>query len=189
MRVLSAPAATRRAALRRVALGLALMAAAPAIPARAAPAVAEYRIKAAFLYKFLSYVEWPPGALPDGPLVIGVIGPESVADELRQVTAGQSVNGHPVSVQQLAGSDTVADVHVLFLAGKEGDSPTDELATARGQPVLTITESDIDAGAVINFVVVDDRVRFDIALPAADANQLKISARLLNVARRVVPRR
>ena len=55
--------------------------------------------------------------------------------------------------------------------------------------MLTITESDIDAGAVLNFVVVDDRVRFDIALPAADANQLKISARLLNVARRVVPRR
>jgi len=193
MRVLSTAAAARRAALRHLALSLAagvvLTAAVPASPVRAAPTMAEYRIKAAFLYKFLSYVEWPPGALRDGPLVIGVVGPQRLAAELREVTAGQSVDGHAVSVQQLAGSDTVGDVHVLFLAGKDGDSPTDELAAARGRPVLTITESDIEAGAVINFVVVDDRVRFDIALPAADANRLKISARLLNVARRVVPRR
>ncbi len=185
-----APAGARRALLRGLALGAALAFTAPAIPARAAPSVAEYRVKAAFLYKFLSYVEWPPGALasPGGAFVIGVVGPEAAVRELRRATAGQSVNGHAVSVRPLARGDTVADVHVLFLAGSDGDPPADTLAAARGRPVLTITESDIEAGAVINFVVVDDRVRFDIALPAADAHQLKISARLLNVARRVVPR-
>lgn len=185
------PSPGRRPALRRMALALVLLAAAPAATtARAQANATEYRIKAAFLYKFLSYVEWPPGVLAPGggPFVIGVVGPEAVAEELRRATAGQTVDGHPVVVQRLAGGDTVESVHVLFLAGKDDDAPADELAAVRGRPVLTITESDIEAGGIINFVVVNDRVRFDIALPAADANHLKISARLLNVARRVVPR-
>lgn len=150
----------------------------------------EYRIKAAFLHKFLSYVEWPAAALaqPGAPFVIGVVGPAEVVQELRRVTDGQTVAGHAVTVRRLTTQDPPLGLHVLYLVGDDGDAPAAQLAAAAGLPVLTVTESHGDGSGIINFAVDENRVRFDIALPAADANHLKISARLLNVARRVTPR-
>lgn len=151
----------------------------------------EWRIKAAFLYKFGGYVEWPAQAFEraDSPIVIGVVGADALAEELMQVASGRTINGRSVMVHRLRRSDSLAGAHVVFVAQQESSRMADILASAKGQAVLTVTEAD-DAppppGSMINFVVVDDKVRFDIALQTAEQNNLKISARLLAVARRVI---
>lgn len=149
----------------------------------------EYQVKAAYLYKFIGYVEWPSWAQAgsDAPLTIGVIGADGLADELQQVVAGRSIDGHPISVRKLGQGDPVAGLHMLFI-GRAARDIAGVLAAARQSGVLTVTESD-DAfalGSVINFVVVQDKIRFDIALQSAEHAHLRISSRLLAVARKVV---
>ena len=150
----------------------------------------EYRIKAAFVCKFASYVEWPAQvfARPDSPIVIGVVASDAVADELTRTAAGLSADGRPLVVRRLHRGDPVTGAHLLYIARSEEGRLAETLAAARGQPVLVVTESNQAAalGSMINFVVVDDKVRFDISLQAADLSRLRISARLLGVARTLI---
>ena len=151
---------------------------------------AEYRVKAAFLYKFGGYIEWPGQvfASADSPLAIGVMGADALADELAQLVAGRSVAGRPVTVRKLRPGDSIAGLHVLFVGRAESRRLAGILAAAKSRALLTVTESDdaLELGSTINFVVVDDKVRFDVAPPPAESGNLKISARLLAVARKVV---
>jgi hypothetical protein len=159
-------------------------------PVQADAQADEYRVKAAFLYKFGSYIEWPRGsfASADSPVTIGVMGAEALAEELAQIVAGRNVNGRPVRVRRLRPGDPIAGLHVLFVGRADGGRLAEILAAARGQALLTVTESEdgLELGSMINFVVVEDKVRFDIAPPPSESSNLKISARLLGVARKVV---
>jgi len=157
-----------------------------------ADAAAEYRVKAAFLYKFGSYIEWPEQtfARADSPLVIGVLGADALADELAQIASGHAVNGRPVTVRKLRRQDAIAGVNILFVGRAESSRLADILSGVRGQPLLAVTEFE-DArphGAAINFVVVEDKVRFDVDLESAEQSGIKISSRLLTVARKVLTR-
>ena len=177
--------------LRAGALSIAIAAGvAGARPAHADAQADEYRVKAAFLYKFGSYIEWPGAsfARADSPVTIGVMGADALADELTQIVAGRSVNGRPARVRKLRPGDPMAGLHVLFVGRAEGGRLAEILAAARGQALLTVTESEegLELGSMINFVVVEDKVRFDIAPPPSESSNLKISARLLGVARKVV---
>ncbi|MDB6087197.1 MAG: hypothetical protein JWN43_5078 [Gammaproteobacteria bacterium] len=149
----------------------------------------EYAIKAAFLCKFGNYVEWPPqpATAPETPFGIGVVAAEPVVDELVRAARGQTVNGRAIAVRRLAGGDPVNGLDILFVARSHSARLAETLAAARGQPILTVTESDrgIPDGSIVNFVVVADKVKFDIALERAEQSNLKISARLLGVARLV----
>lgn len=151
---------------------------------------AEYQVKAAFLYKFLAFVEWPPAALRDGdsPIVVGVLGAEPLAEELSRVVASRSSGGRPVSIRRFSIGDALGDLHVLFIGRPQGGRLASIVAGATGHALLVVTESDegLAAGSMINFVVVDDKVRFDVALARAEQAGLRISARLLSVARKVV---
>ena len=150
----------------------------------------EVQIKAAFLYKFGEFVQWPPAAFAraDAPFAIGVMGAEDVAAALEQVVAEHTVQGHRVVVRRLRRGEALSGLHVLFVGQGESARLAETLATARGQALLTVTESDnaIAHGSMINFVAEDQKVRFDIALASAERGQLKISSRLLAVARRVI---
>lgn len=152
--------------------------------------VVEYQVKAAFLYKFGAYVEWPAQsfAQADSPLVIGVMGAGAVADELTQMASGRNINGHPVSVKKLRRGEAITGVHILFVARADNEKLADTLSVVKGQPVLVVTETDSPpaSGSTINFVVADEKVRFDIVLPSAESSNLKLSARLLTVARKVI---
>ncbi len=162
----------------------------PSALAQADRTAAETQIKAAFLYKFSAFVEWPPKAFarPDSPFTIGVIGADELAAELEQIVKGRTVLERAVVVRRMRRGEPVAGIQMLFIGQAEGARLGEILAIAKGQSVLTVTESEdaLAHGSMINFVFVDDKVRFDVALPQAERGALKISARLLAVARKVL---
>lgn len=158
-----------------------------ATPANAATAD---QVKAAYLYRFGAYVEWPPGAFaqPDAPFVLAVIGAERVHTELLALAAGRTVQGHRVIVQHLTPRQTPIEAHLVFLGGDLRDDVAGVLTTLQGRPVLVVTDliEGIPGGAMLNFVVTTDRVRFEASPAAAEKAGLKMSSRLLTVAVRVV---
>jgi hypothetical protein len=144
----------------------------------------ERSVKAAFLYKFLAYVEYPG----DGPAqyVVAVMGADDVAAELTQITAGRTVNNRPIAVKSLQEGDALNGIQLLFVGG-DTSRPQQVLKSATQQGVLTVTEVEngLLQGSVINFRVVEDRVRFEVSLPAAEKNNVRLSSRLLSVAYQV----
>jgi hypothetical protein len=150
----------------------------------------EQRVKAAFLFKFGDYVEWPLGSFdsPGDSMVIGVVGSDAIAGELATLVAGRSMGGRPVVVRRLKLRDVGSTVDVLFVGRDAVGELGGLLSPLRGRAILVVTESPqgLVAGGVINFVVVADKVRFDVSLPSAAARGLKVSSRLLVVARRVL---
>jgi len=151
----------------------------------------EFGIKAAFVYKFLGYVEWRAGALGDAgaPIVIGVIGANDVAESLRALTAGRAVGDRPVEVRRLRPGESIADVHLLFV-GRAESSRIPALATLaqqRGTLLVTDSEGALDDGSMINLLVRQNRVRFEVSLDAAEKAGLKLSSRLLGIALTVRP--
>jgi hypothetical protein len=158
-------------------------------PHAGAQAERELEIKAAFLFKFGDFVEWPEGAFGAGrPFTIGVIGAADMAAELGRVTAGRTVQGRPVVVRRIARDAVLDGLHVLFVGRAEAPNLEAILAGADGLALLIVTDAEdaLAKGSMINFIAAQARVRFDIALPAAERSQLRISARLLSVARKVV---
>lgn len=145
----------------------------------------EAAVKATFLYRFGSFVEWPPTAFarPDAPLVVCVFGAPSFAQVVERAAGGEQVAGRPVLVRRLSVVARDSGCHILYAAGAGDQSVAQALAAVRGQPVLTVTDSNFGAtrGAV-HFVVVQDRVRFHIDRGAAEQNFLTLSSRLLSIA-------
>nr|WP_315212524.1 YfiR family protein [uncultured Duganella sp.] len=182
--------ATSAAAQPRVADGAELAdmadAAVAAAAAHDAPDTASATsVKAGFLYKFLGYVDFPAGPLdPGAPYVVGVVGAEDIAAELTRLTAGRLVNNHAVVVRKMQGVDPSGGLHLLFIGADEGADEAALVKAAQPAGVLTVTESatGIESGSVINFRLVDERVRFEVSLAAADKGRIKLSSRLLSVA-------
>jgi hypothetical protein len=145
----------------------------------------ERQVKAAYLYKFAGFVEWPEG--PDAPIVIGIAGADPLAEQLEQTVAGHTANGRPLQVRRIKRGDSLAGVHILFIPAQERVLAQDLLAASRGQPVLTVTDGDetFGMGSMINFVIADERLRFEVSLKHAAVARLKISARMLSAALRV----
>jgi hypothetical protein len=148
-------------------------------------------VKAAFLYKFASYVEWPASALgsPEAPFVIAVSGADDVAAELERILPGKLIHGHPAVVRRLREGESISGVHLLFVG--RGQPSVRAMPRAAQQPgTLLVSESErgLELGSAINFVSVDDRIGFEVSVDAAERNGLKVSSRMLNVARRVVTR-
>ena len=185
-------AGTRRTLVAGV-LAVAALAMLATVPARAQSAqqasAPERRVKAAFLYKFLGYTEFPPSAFADAaaPVVIGVAGADELAAELSRVVAGRTVQGRTMAVKLLRESDSAAGVHLLFVGGNDSARMRSLLKAAQPAPMLVVSEAEdgLQQGSVINFRVVDERVRFDVSLDAAEKNSVKLSSRLLSVANHV----
>lgn len=155
----------------------------------AARVAEEHQVKAAYLYKFLGFIDWPPQAFAsaESPYVIGVVGADALADELARVVASRQVNGRPAVARKLGPDEPPTGVHLLFIGRDAAPRAASLLAQVRDRSVLTVTETEeaFEAGSAINFVVVDDKVRFDVARRSTEASSLKISSRLIGVARRV----
>jgi hypothetical protein len=157
-------------------------------PAAAPPASTERRVKAAFLYKFLGYTEFPPTAFGDAgsPVLIGVAGSDDMLAELARTVMGRTLNGRPITVKLVREGDNPGLLHLLFVAGSECARVARMLRAAPGA-MLPVSECEggLQLGSVINFKMVDDHVRFDVSLDAAEKNNVRLSSRLLNVASHV----
>lgn len=163
---------------------------ASALAGAQSPAPLERAVKAAFVYKFIAYVDWPATAFesPDAPFVIGVLGSDAIAEELRQIVAGRAVGERAVQVRQLREGDAATDVHVLFVGRGEAARIPALARSLQGRPTLIVGESAgaLAAGAMINLIVAaDGRVRFEVAQDAAERASLRLSSRMLALARAV----
>lgn len=186
--------AAARSLAARVLLACAMLLAASAHPVTAQPSATargslERSVKAAFLYKFLGYVEFPASAFADpaAPVVLGVIGSEAMAAELVRIVTGRTVGNRPVVVRSLKEGEPAAGVHLLFVAGSDSARAIRAARDPASRPLLLVSESQhgLQEGSVINFRIIDDRVRFEVSLDAADRHSVKLSSRLLTVAYQV----
>lgn len=175
-----------------LALVFAWMLLAPAHAQATLTAPRESAVKAAFLMKFGTFVDWPPQAFsrPDEPLVIGVLGDDAVHADLEQLAQGRSVNGRPIVARRLREPPAPGErVHILFLATRNEGRLRELLARTTG-PVLVVTQAEagLALGAALNFVLERGRVRFEASPRAAEGRALRLSSRLLAVARAVEER-
>ena len=145
--------------------------------------------KAAYLYKFAQFVDWPDPAaeFPSGAFRICVVGGQPFDGMLDRAAHDHTVSGRPIAVRQLAGVNGNPGCSILFVAGPDAQSVARTLAAVRGSPVLTVTDGaeGVEDSGIINFVIDDSRVRFEINAWAAAANRLTISSKLLDLATRV----
>ena len=150
----------------------------------------EHQVKAAFLYQFPAYVAWPASSFADSssPLVFGMLDADAVANELSAISRDNPVSGRTIVVKKIGPEDSIAGLHVLFVGQSATSASEPLLLQALAEGILTITEAPAQRpdGSVINFAIIDDRVRFDVSLAMAERAGLTISARLLQVARSVI---
>lgn len=161
----------------------------PALAQAGTTQALERRVKAAFLYKFLAYAEFPASAFGDSaaPVTIGVVGSDEMAAELARVVAGRQALGRPIQVRNMREGELGAPVHLLFVAGNDCARAARILRnTPAALMPVTECELGLQYGSVINFRIIEDRVRFDVSLDSAEKNNVKLSSRLLTVANRVV---
>jgi len=161
-----------------------LLALAVAASAHAEEAHSEAAVKAAYLYRFADYVEWPEQAVPGRAFVIEVEGAPDVARELRHLRPSNNTQG--VQVREISSVREVAGARILYVGPGHADFLR-ELNPSATASMLVVTDEEhgLDLGGMLNFVTIDKRVRFEISLTAAERAQLKISADLLSVAIRV----
>lgn len=153
----------------------------------------EHEVKAAFLFKFPAFVEWPQAgaAKPDGPFVIAVLGADDVASNLRDLAQGRSASGRPIEIRVAKPGDSVAGAHIVFVGRAESARLPQLARSLAGAPTLIASESPgaLEQGSMINFITSEGRVRFEVALEPAERSRLRISSRLLSVAQNVRPSR
>lgn len=146
----------------------------------------EDQIKAAFLFNFTKFVEWPAERFPEpaNPIVIGVAGPSPIGEALTEIVRGRQTNGRTIVVKRVEAPEDLSSVHVLFVPDGE-ERRLDRAAPAlRTLAVLVVTDSNraVNFAHMIHFVREADKLRFDIDLAAAEQARLKISAQLLKLA-------
>jgi hypothetical protein len=146
----------------------------------------EYKVKMAFLYNFAKFVEWPATAFKthDSPLVIGILGDTRLPPDLEQAVKGRTVNGRQVIIHRSKSIEDLLEAHVLFISYSEQADYGRIMRMLNGRGVLTVGESPefLRQGGVINFVLRDNKVRFEIDRAAAEREGLRISSQLLKLA-------
>jgi hypothetical protein len=146
----------------------------------------EYQIKAAFLYNFAKFVEWPTQAMAGttSPLVIGVLGKNVFGADLERTIHNKTINNHPLQVKEFQSVTEATNCQILFISASEQDRFPKILEELRAASILTVSETDhfIEAGGMINFVIEGNKIRFQINDVAAKAAGLKISSKLLSLA-------
>lgn len=152
----------------------------------AVPVEPEYKIKAAFLFQFSRFVEWPEEAFAstNAPLTICVLGANPFGSALQEITAGESVYTHPLIVQNHTDIEGLAACHIVFVSGDKEDVARRALQHLSGKSVLTVSDSRdfTRRGGVVGLVTVNGKVTLQVNRSSADAAQLRISAKLLRVA-------
>jgi hypothetical protein len=150
----------------------------------------EYQLKAAFLYNFTQFVEWPEGSLPeDTPFVIGILGKDPFGNYLDELVDGEKVNGHPLIVQRFTSVDEIKTCHILFINVSDKSQLQAILKNLKSNNVLTVGDATHFSknGGIVRFYTEDNKTRIHINLEAAKQADLTISSKLLRLAGIVDP--
>lgn len=152
----------------------------------------EYEVKAAFLYNFAKFVEWPPEAFKnDGEghaaLIVGIIGNDPFGGVIDQIINGKTINGRPMVIKRFKGYQNLRECHILFIGSSEQKRLPQIFENLKAGSVLTISEMNLfsQQGGIISFVTENNRVRFEINAFAAEQANLRISSKLLALAKTV----
>ena len=148
--------------------------------------LAEYKVKALFLFNFAKYVEWPPEAFAsaDSPIVIGIIGENRFGNHLAKAVEGKSISGRSIVVRQIDKEEALLSCQILFISGSEKARLPQILDLVKTRPILTVSEIEnfTQRGGAIGFVKKEERIRLEIDLEAAQRARLQLSSKLLSVA-------
>ena len=165
-------------------LGLMLLTA--SVAQAAEPAVEEYQVKAAFLFNFAKFIEWPASAFQsaDEPICICVFGKNPFGPALEDAVRGNTVGGRGFVVREVSSARQAAPCHILFVESSKQKQVRQLCEELKEFSILTVgdTEGFTANGGVINFKLKDARVRFEIAVDAAERAKLRISSKLLSLA-------
>lgn len=144
-------------------------------------------VKAAFLHRFAGYITWPSTQHAPRRFTIAVLGDEDVYVELQKLITHRQINGLPAQASQISSIRELGDAQMLYVGNAFVGDLRAILRAIAGRPVLVVTDrpDGLDAGATVNFLLANRRVRFEISLLAADRSGLRISSELLSVAARV----
>jgi hypothetical protein len=144
----------------------------------------EGEVKAAFLYHFATFVQWPETTPGERPFSVVVLGDDDVAAELEKFLPGREIQDRPMQVRRLHSLDDLADDDLLFIGADENYRLRELISKVENRSMLVVTEAPgaLKDGSMINFQVIDDRVRFEISLLAAQRAGLELSSRLLSAA-------
>jgi len=152
----------------------------------------EYRVKAAFIVNFARFVEWPNEAFADAgsPIIVGVVGDDPFDGALGKALSGRTAHGRSLVCRRVKVGPEMRACHLLFISASERKRLKQLLGMLRETSVLTIGEVGefTESGGIINFLVADNRVGFEVNVGAAEEARLKISSRVLRLAREVTGR-
>jgi hypothetical protein len=143
-------------------------------------------LKAAFLYNFAKFVEWPADSLPTwAPLVMCVLGDAAVADALEETVKGRTIEGHPLTTRRVKVDGPLRTCHVLYVSGVDAKRLHELLEGLSDSTVLTASDLDrfAQSGGVVNFFVDNGRMRFAVNIDSAQRARLQVSSKLLSLAR------
>jgi hypothetical protein len=147
-------------------------------------------VKVAFLFHFSQFVEWPPETFKDAgsPVTYCTVGADPFGGLLEAGLNGKTIEGRPVHVEHFKQVQEIQGCQIVFLGTSEKKFIATTLANLKASPILTVGESENFAkqGGMIGFFLEDNKVRFEINLGAAEQAKLKISARLLTLAKTVI---
>jgi hypothetical protein len=157
----------------------------------ATPRSPEHQIKAAFLFNFAQFVDWPTNALPkpQSPLVIGVLGADPFGVALDEIVRGETIKGHPLVIQRYRQVEDVGACHILFITEADSTKLKPIFARLSGRNILTVGDAEAftQRGGMIRFFTEQKKIRLEINVAAVQKAGLTISSRLLRLARIVSP--
>lgn len=162
----------------------------PGVRAASREPLPEYPLKAAFLYHFVEFVEWPEASpLPAATVTIGVLGKDPFGEVLDRAVLDKTVAGRTLTIRRFASADALQPCAILFISASEMSGLPEILARLKGTPVLTVGEGERFArrGGMVGFFFEDNRVRLEVNVAVAEAAGLRFSSKLLSVARLVKP--
>ena len=151
------------------------------------PGVTASALKAAFLYNFANFTEWPADVLAPGqPLSLCVMGDNAVADALEQTIKGRGVDNHELTVKVIKAADApILSCHLLYVSGLDARRTALLLYALNGKSVFTVGDGDrfAEEGGIAQLILENDRMRFAVNVAAAHRGKLKISSKLLSLAK------
>jgi hypothetical protein len=145
-------------------------------------------VKAAFLYNFATFAEWPAASLTaEQTLSLCVIDDDAVVDALTQTVNGRAIKGHRVLVERIKADGKIRACHLLYASGYDPARITQLTEALKGASVLTVSDGDRFAvlGGIAQLFVENERMRFAINAAAADRARIHLSSKLLNLAKMV----